>query len=250
MEPRTAPPADDLVELIGIAPGARVLDVGSGTGVAARAAARAAGDAGIVIGADPSVAMLAQAAGRGEPAPRYAAAEAIDLPFRDGSFGFVTGCFVLSHFTRYQTALFDMLRVLASGGRMGLASWGPGDDEFTRAWDSVAEEFAEHEILADARQRAMPWHNFFTDGDRTRDALYEAGLREIRIERREYHYQMSLEEYLDGREATPSGRFLRQMLGDESWPAFRERARQVFHERFPERFNDFRDVVLAVGTRP
>jgi len=250
LEPRTVPPAADLVDMIGIAHGARVLDIGTGTGAAARTSAAAAGAGGLVVGIDPSVAMLEQAAGRGDPSPRFAAAEAIDLPFRDGTFGVVTACFVLSHFTRYQTALFDMVRVLAAGGRMGVASWGPGDDEFTRTWDSVAEEFAEHEIIADARQRAMPWHDFFTDPNRTRDALHEAGLREIRVERREFHYQMSLEDYLDGREATPSGRFLRQMLGDEMWPAFRERALAVFRDRFPARFNDFRDVILAVGVKP
>ena len=250
LEPRTDPPAAALVELLGLSRGTRVLDVGTGTGAAARAAARAAGASGLVVGVDPSVAMLEQAAGRGDPAPRFAAAEAIDLPFRDGAFGAVTACFVLSHFTRYQTALFDTLRVIVPGGRLGIANWGPGDDEFTQTWDSVAEEYAEHEILADARQRAMPWHDFFTDADRTRDALHEAGLREIRVEKREFHYQLSLEDYLDGREATPSGRFLRQMLGDEMWPSFRERARAVFRERFPARFNDFRDVVLAVGVKP
>jgi len=250
LEPRTAQPAADLVALVGIPPGARVLDVGTGTGAAARVAAEAAGSGGLVVGIDPAPPMLAQAASRGDPAPRYAAAAAIDLPFRDRAFGYVTACFVLSHFTRYETALFDMLRVLASGGRMGVASWGSGEDEFSRAWDSVAEEFAEREMLKDARDRAMPWYDRFTDPGRTRDTLYEAGLREIRVETREYHFKTSIEDYLDGREATPSGRFLREMLGDASWSRFRERVREVFEARFPERFNDFRDVVLAVGTKP
>jgi ubiquinone/menaquinone biosynthesis C-methylase UbiE len=213
-------------------------------------AAEAAGSGGLVVGIDPAPPMLAQAAGRGGPAPRYAAAAAIDLPFRDRAFGYVTACFVLSHFTRYETALFDMLRVLVSGGRMGVASWGSGEDEFSRAWDSVAEEFAEREMLRDARDGAMPWYDRFTDPGRTRDTLYEAGLREIRVETREYHFKTSIEDYLDGREATPSGRFLREMLGDASWSRFRERVREVFEARFPERFNDFRDVVLAVGTKP
>src|SRR5438034_8732266 len=175
LEPRTALPAGDLVGLIGIPPGARVLDVGTGTGVAARAAAEAAGPGGLVVGIDQAPAMLAQAVGRGEPLPRYAAAEAIDLPFREGAFGYVTACFVLSHFTRYETGLFDMLRVLARGGRMGVASWGPGLDAFSSAWDSVAEEFAEREMAKDARDRAMPWHDHFADKGRTRDRLHEAG---------------------------------------------------------------------------
>jgi ubiquinone/menaquinone biosynthesis C-methylase UbiE len=250
LEPRTALPAGDLVGLIGIPPGARVLDVGTGTGVTARAASAAAGPDGLVVGIDPAPAMLAQASGRGEPAPRYAAAEAIDLPFRDRAFGYVTASFVLSHFTRYETALFDMLRVLEPGGRMGVASWGAGLDSFSAAWDSVAEEFAEREMLKDARDRAMPWHDHFSDPGRTRDRLHEAGLREIRVEKREYHFKTTIDDYLDGREATATGRFLREMVGDGSWERFRGRVRDVFHERFPERFNDFRDVVMAVGTKP
>lgn len=250
LEPRTALPAGDVVDLLAIPEGGRVLDVGTGTGVAARAAAAAAGPSGLVVGVDAAPAMLAQAAGRGDPAPRYAAAEAIDLPFRDSAFGFVTACFVLSHFTRYETALFDMMRVLAPGGRMGVASWGPGLDAFSQAWDSVAEGFAEREMLQDARDRAMPWHDHFADKSNTRDRLHETGLREIRIEPREYHFTMTIEDYLDGREATATGRFLREMVGDEMWERFRARVREVFHERFPERFNDFRDVVIAVGTKP
>ena len=247
--PRTALPAADLVALAGVQSGARVLDVGTGTGVVARVAAEAAGAAGIVVGVDPALGMLAKAAAEGGGA-RYAAAEAIDLPFRGGAFGFVLSAFALSHFTKYDTALFDMLRVLVPGGRMGVASWGPGDDELTRTWQGVAEEYAEHEILVDARQRATPWQDRFSDPGLTRDTLYEAGLREIRLEPREYRFHVTREDYLLGKETSPTGRFLRYTLGEESWEAFRARARDVFAEGFPETFNDFRDVILAVGTKP
>jgi ubiquinone/menaquinone biosynthesis C-methylase UbiE len=37
-------------------------------------------------------------------------------PFRNGAFDAVTGNFVLSHFRRYETALFDMIRVRKPGG--------------------------------------------------------------------------------------------------------------------------------------
>src|SRR2546421_322661 len=57
---RTAPPAKDLVEIVAPPAGGRVLDVGTGTGVAARAALAAG--AAFVAGIDPSVPMLAQAA--------------------------------------------------------------------------------------------------------------------------------------------------------------------------------------------
>ena len=242
-------PAGDLVQIAGIANGAQVLDVGTGTGVVAREAARLAMPDGRVVGVDQSFGMLTQAGATGG-SPQYAGAAAIDLPFRDDSFTHVLASFVLSHFARYETALFDMMRVLRPGGRMGVTAWGPGDDEFSRAWDGVAEQFAEQEILRDARQRAMPWADLFTDANRLRDVLHDAELRDIRIERRQYQFGETTEEYLESREIGASGRFLRQMLGDELWEVFRRRTREVFAERFPPRFSDFRDVNIAVGHKP
>jgi ubiquinone/menaquinone biosynthesis C-methylase UbiE len=235
------------VQITAIPPGGRVLDVGAGTGVSARAAGT--GGAGIVVGVDPSVPMLVVATREGG-GPRYAAAEAIDLPFRPATFDGVLSVFSLSHFTRAETALFDMLRVLKPGGRMGVAAWGPGDDEFTRAWDDVAEQFAEHEIIQDAYRRAMPGAERFSDASRLKDALHDAGLRDLRVERREYRFEMTADDYLRSREISSTGRFLRRMLGDELWETFHRRASEVFAERFPPAFNDFREVILAAGHKP
>lgn len=246
MAPRMALPAGDLVDLLEPAAGWRVLDVGTGTGVVARALAAREGVA--VTGVDLAVGMLQQA-NREDGGPTFAAAAAIDLPFRDGAFDGVTAAFVLSHFARYETALFDMLRVLRAGGRMGVTAWGPGGDEFSAAWAEVAEEFAETEILRDARQRAMPWDERFSDPNRLKDVLYEAGLRHLRVERREYRFEMTAEDYLTGREIAATGRFLRSMLGEELWERFRARTREVFADRFPPVFHDFRDVNLAIGTK-
>jgi ubiquinone/menaquinone biosynthesis C-methylase UbiE len=251
LEPVTEPPAAELVALLEIRPGARVLDVGTGTGVAARHAANASGPAGMVVGIDPSVPMLAQALANGGPV-RYVASTSIDLPFRDAAFDDVCASFVLSHVPDYHTALFESLRVLKPGGRMGVSAWAAGEDrdEFTRAWDEVVEEFAEHEMLQDARTRAVPWEEFFSEPARLKDALHEAGLRDIWLERREYRVETTAETYLAGRETSSSGRFLRDMLGDEFWGTLQARARQVFAERFPPSFNDFHEAVLAVGHKP
>jgi ubiquinone/menaquinone biosynthesis C-methylase UbiE len=243
-----AVPAADLVEMVGIASGARVLDVGTGTGAAARAAAQHRGPA-IVVGVDVSVPMLRAGLAAGGP-PRYVSATAIDLPFRDGTFQAVLANFVLSHFAGYETALFDILRVLAPAGRLGATAWGEETDEFSTAWTEVAEQFAEHEILQDARHRAMPWHDHFSNPANLKEALHDAGLRDIRVEKREYRFDMSAEDYLTGREIAATGRFLREALGRELWETFRRRTREVFTERFPPRFHDFRSVILAVGHKP
>ena len=245
--PRMALPAHDLVTLAGVDAGSRVLDVGTGTGVAARAASKAG--ARLVVGVDVSPAMLRVAMKRGS-GPLYAAAAAIDLPFRDSTFDRLVGNFVLSHFIRYETALYDMLRVLRPGGRIAVSSWAYGEDAFSEAWQEVALSFASKEIIADARHRAMPWDEFFANPAHLKDALHDAGLRSIRVEKREYRFDITAEDYLAGREIASTGRFLREMLGEQIWETFRERTQAVFAERFPARFNDFRDVVLAVGHRP
>ena len=246
----TGPPAQELIRLLEIGPGSRVLDLGTGTGVAARLAAGTAPGA-VVVGVDPSTAMLAQAHSMDGRA-RYASALAIDLPFRDGTFSHLIANFVLSHVPRYETALFDMMRVLAPGGRLGVTNWAMGedDDEFSRAWREVAEQFAEHEILQDAHDRVVPWEERFSDKEQLKDALHEAGLRDIWVQRYEFRVEVTAEEYCADHETTSVGRFLRDMLGEEFWPAFQKRTREVFAQRFPERFHDFHQAILAVGHKP
>jgi hypothetical protein len=46
-----------------------------------------------------------------------------------------------------------------------------------------------------------------------------------------------------------TGRFVRQMLGENDWAAFMERVRATFAERFPDPLHDRRDVLLAIGTK-
>jgi ubiquinone/menaquinone biosynthesis C-methylase UbiE len=244
-------PAADLMDLLRIGPHARILDVGTGAGAAARAAAAKAGPGALVIGIDPSLPMLGEAR-RAGGGPRFAAAYAIDLPFADSTFTHVTASFVLSHFRSYDTALFDMMRVLRPGGRMGVTTWGPEEDqdEFRKTWRQVVQQFAGPDVLEDAMRQAVPWERRFADRDRLKLALHDAGLRDIWVDRRQYRTEVSAEDYLSGRESAASGRFLRAMLGDELWSVFRARVRQAFAESFPPRFNDFRDVILAAGHKP
>ncbi len=247
--PRLAEPARDLVALAAPPRSGRVLDVGTGTGVAAWAALEATGSEGLVVGVDVSLGMLAVAR-RARPALRLAAAEAIDLPFPDATFDVVTASFAVSHFTRYETALFDMVRVLRPGGRLAVSTWGPSDDAYARAWREEVEAVVQGALLESALRDAVPWEERFADPAALHRALVDAGLRHVRAEVREYRFVYSLEEYLAARETSASGRFVRQMLGERGWQAFRQRVRRTFVERFADPLNDFRDVVLAVGAKP
>ncbi len=184
------------------------------------------------------------------PEVPVAAAEAIDLPFRDATFDVVTAGFVLSHFHKVDTALFDLIRVLKPGGRLAVTSWGETEDEFQRTWRELVEQLATHEMLDDAVRRAMPNEERFRDRRRLEQGLRDARLRPVTVEQREYRFVMALDDYVDGRTTTTSGRFLRDMLGDDAWRSFVDRARATFRERFPDPLTDFRDVNLAVATKP
>lgn len=246
---RTAHIAADLVTVAGILPGARVLDIGTGTGVVVEAAQATAGPDAVVIGVDASVPMVIEGR-RARPGLRLAAAQVIDLPFRDGRFDVVTAAFVLSHFTRLDTAMFDILRVLAPGGRVAFSVWGEREDEFQRTWREMVEQVATKQLLSSAMQDVMPWEDRFRDPRRLEETLRETGLRPVRVERRQYRFEMSLEDYVTSREVAASGRFLRDMLGPRMWESFRERVRATYRDRFPDPLVDFRDVLLAVGTKP
>jgi hypothetical protein len=123
------------------------------------------------------------------------------------------------------------------------------DDEFTRAWREIAESYATREMLADAQRKAAPWSDAFSDPRRIQEILRDAGFREVQVDRRTYRAQVSVEDYLTGRETTAIGRFLKQMLGDALWERFRTRVGEEFRSRFRDPIGDTNEVLISVGTR-
>ena len=243
--PRLAEVARELVAFAEIGAGAKVLDIGTGTGVAAQAAA----DAGArTVGIDPSIGML-DVGRRERSSIPFVAADTIDLPFRDGVFDAVTGNFVLSHFRRYETALFDMMRVMKPGGRVALTSWSDVKDDLQATWTEMLESVVPREMLEPVWAAAAPWHAKFADRQAVEQALIDAKLRHVRTEKRRFQFQYTQADYLAGQEIWATGRFVKEMLGDAGWPAFQERARATFAKRFADPLNDFRDVILATGTK-
>jgi malonyl-CoA O-methyltransferase len=105
------------------APPRRVLDLGTGTGTAARAIAARWPDAE-VTGVDVSERMLAEARRLLPPEPagrvRFQHADASSLPFADGSFDLVTLSNMIPFFD-------EIARVLAPGGSVAFA-WSVGPD--------------------------------------------------------------------------------------------------------------------------
>ena len=242
-------PASDLLEVAGAVAGARILDVGTGTGAAIGNASRAAGDTGLAIGVDASVEMLVTGS-RARPGNRLAAATAFDLPFATGTFDVVTANFVIAHFRNYKTGLADMIRVARTGGHIAVSSWSDERDDLQNTWEGLVQEVIPRELLAPVWKEASPWHDRFRDRAKLEEMFIEAELKQVRSEQREYRFTYSIEEYVAGAKAWATGRFVREMLGDTRWTQFQSRVRTVFSEKFADPLNDFRTVNLAVATKP
>jgi SAM-dependent methyltransferase len=102
--------------------GSRVLDVGCGTGVFARDAARRVGTNGFVAGVDVNPGMLAVAL-RVAPELEWREGSAESLPYDDAMFDAVVSQFGLMFFADRVAGLREMRRVLAPGGRLAVAVW-------------------------------------------------------------------------------------------------------------------------------
>jgi len=116
---------DTYLGLLEIAAGERVLDVGCGSGAVTRDIARRVGSRGLAVGLDPSPALLAvaselaQETGLGD-CVEFREGDALRLPFADRSFDAVVCATVLSHVPRGEAAIPELVRVLRSGGRLGV----------------------------------------------------------------------------------------------------------------------------------
>jgi ubiquinone/menaquinone biosynthesis C-methylase UbiE len=243
--PRLADPARDLADLAGVRDGGRVLDVGTGTGVATAVARERGASA---VGVDPSEEML-HIARNAHPDVPFLAGQAIDLPFRDGSFDNVLGNFVLAHFAKVETALFDIIRVTRPGGVVGFTTWTDGRDAFTETWSELVSTVVPDDLLEPTLDKAIPNHDRFTSRQAVEEALLDGGLRHVRTEPTQYEWRYGRDEFVDGLTVWATGRFVREMLGDPGWDAFVDRARTTFAERFPDPLHDRRDVLLAIGTK-
>src|SRR5438105_9113004 len=140
------------IDFVGLAGAKRVLDIGSGTGVLARALLDAAPELEIV-GVDPTAAYV-EYARRSVPSPRarfeHGAADA--LPFADHSFDATLSLLVLQEFPDAPRAVREMARITRQGGTIATCKWDFQDGMpmlslFSQAAEAVAPE-------AVARRRA------------------------------------------------------------------------------------------------
>jgi SAM-dependent methyltransferase len=117
-----------VLDVADVRSGHRVLDVGCGTGVLARAAHARVGAHGHVAGLDPNDGMLTVAR-RAEPDIEWQPGLAEQVPYPDHSFDRTVSQFALMFSTDPETALAEMGRVTSTGGRVTFAVWDRLDDD-------------------------------------------------------------------------------------------------------------------------
>jgi SAM-dependent methyltransferase len=133
------PVAEVVAELAEIGPGMRVLDVAAGDGnVALACAARGAS----VRACDLAPAMVARGRSRCGEGIEWTVADALDLPYGDGSFDAVVSTFGATLAPQPARMASELIRVTRPGGTVIIATWIPRGlpgrlDELTEAIDPL-----------------------------------------------------------------------------------------------------------------
>ena len=233
------------VQLIDPGPGEKVLDVATGTGWAARLAARRESE---VTGVDFSEKLIIAArelAGRDGLSIRFDVGDAEDLPYENDSFDVVLSTFGVMFVSRPEQAAKELARVCRKGGRLGLTTW-PPDGTIAQLSREVTAKYSHSSPSMPPLPSPWAWG----DCDRIRELLdqwfdlrFENGctvLREQDSERiwslwiRSHGLMITKLEKLSPREAKT---FRNEFI--------------AFHDRFSDKFGITmpRDYLVTIGMR-
>jgi ubiquinone/menaquinone biosynthesis C-methylase UbiE len=171
----TAQTADALLDAVRAGAGTRLLDVATGPGfIAAAAAARGAH----AIGLDFSPAMIAAARAR-HPGIEFREGDAEALPFGAASFDAVVMNFGMLHLARPETAIAEAHRVLRAGGRFAFTVWGA--PELAVAFGLVVRAVEQYGEANVGLPEGPPFFQF-SDAAACRRTLSAAGFSDIEVD--------------------------------------------------------------------
>jgi ubiquinone/menaquinone biosynthesis C-methylase UbiE len=164
----TAQSVEALLDDAGVKRGHKVLDVATGAGYVAAAAARRGADP---LGVDFSTTQVRMARAR-YPSIRFAHANAEALPFDADSFDAIVNAFGLCHLPNPDLALREAFRVLKPGGRVAFSVW--DQPERVIGLGALYDAIREHGSM-DVGLPAGPNFFLFSSPEQGIQALREAG---------------------------------------------------------------------------
>ena len=168
------------IELLDLAPGMSVLDVGCGAGASALPAAERVGPQGRVLGIDLAERLLAtarhKAESRGLDNVRFDVGDMANLGFPDGRFDAVVCVFAIFFVPDMAGQLRELWRMVRPGGRLAITTWGPRvlEPAASAWWDAVGE--VRPELVA----RTSPWDRI-TEPEAVRGLLRDGGIADAEV---------------------------------------------------------------------
>jgi SAM-dependent methyltransferase len=134
-----APELKSLFAGLGLAPGARVLDLGCGVGIATRLLADLLGEKSHIVGVDLSLPHLRAARGGRGREVSLLQGDAAQPCFREDSFDLIWSCNTINHLAVPVEALARLRTTLRAGGRIVLAQSGLLPEMYF-AWDAPLDD--------------------------------------------------------------------------------------------------------------
>jgi ubiquinone/menaquinone biosynthesis C-methylase UbiE len=170
--------AERALDSLVVVRGGRVLDVACGTGIFARMAAHVVGPAGKVVGIDPTP-LVVEAARRIDITSivEWRNWEGLRLPFDDESFDVVSCQHALHRFSDPLVVLDEMRRVLAPGGRLGVMTWGPIEENpvFAVELDAIIKSGLDKSGVVELLLDAFAYHRI----EDLRELAHKAGFTDV-----------------------------------------------------------------------
>jgi len=165
-----------LLDAVNLRQGVRLLDIATGPGyVATAAAARGAR----VVGIDFSGPMVARAREL-NPAIEFQEGDAEDLSFSDASFDAVVMNFGILHLARPERAMKQAARVLKPGGRFAFTAWAKPEEAV--GFGMILNAIQSHGNLEVQLPQGPPFFRFSDEAECDR-TLREAGFLDVKVAR-------------------------------------------------------------------
>jgi ubiquinone/menaquinone biosynthesis C-methylase UbiE len=160
--------------------GARVLDVGCGTGASALPAAQAVGPDGFVLGVDLSARLLDRARGKamtcGLTNVEFQLVDMTELGYPDGHFDAVVSVFSIFFVPNMEGLVRELWRMVRPGGKLVVTTWGPRifEPAYSRWLAAIRQE------RPDLYSAFNPWDRI-TDIESVTNLLRDGGVTDVEV---------------------------------------------------------------------